>query len=312
MAIVSTGLNEYGVKSEFFRRLDSQPTHYLDLCTKVDSQTDKEKYRWVGPLPQVREWGTGRMARGVHSESFDVDNLKYELTCEIDRDEVSDDQTGQIMLRINEMAARAATHKDYLLALLLANGEAADALGYDGKPFFATDHESGDSGAQDNKLDFDVDVLTGEPNTPDRPGVATLQCAFDEALSALLGFKDSAGQPMALSDRGLYVVCHSSLKIRWLTALQAAFVGSTQNVRDQMDVKIISFPWLTDKSKWYLLKCDEPTRPLIFQSREPIEFKLLGPGSEREFLQDKWLAGVRARYTVTYGRWEYAVRTDFV
>jgi phage major head subunit gpT-like protein len=62
--------------------------------------------------------------------------LKYESTLEVDRDEISDDKTGQIRMRIGELAARAATHKDYLISQLLINGETAGYHSYDGVPFF--------------------------------------------------------------------------------------------------------------------------------------------------------------------------------
>ena len=313
MIVGPSQLNEYGVRSEFFRRYDSTVSYYQELATRVQSNSNKEEYRFLGAAPQLREWVDGRRTRGIFHESYDIENLKYESTVLLPRDLISDDQTGQIMMRINDLAQRAAVHKDRLLCSLLTAGEAAESLCYDGKPFFATDHECRKSGAsQSNKLAFDISTeLSDEPDTPDRPGILTLQTAFDDALAAMLGFLDSQAEPMALSDRGLYVVCHSSLKIRWLTALQAAFVGSTQNVRDQMDVKVISMPWLTDKSKWYLLKVDEPTRPFIFQLREDLEFRLVGGGSELEFLNDQWMAGCRARYAMAYGRWEFAVRVDF-
>jgi len=53
---------------------------------------------------------------------------------------------------VGELAQRAATHKDYLIAQLLVNGESAGYESYDGVPFFSTLHASGASGSQDNKL----------------------------------------------------------------------------------------------------------------------------------------------------------------
>ena len=71
-------------------------------------------------------------------------------------------------------------------------------------------------------------------------------------------------------------------------------------------------PWLTNAAIWYLLKTDGVVRPFIFQDREPVEFSALAENSEEAFKREKFLYGVRARYRMTYGYWQYAVRTTFV
>ena len=126
MAIINTGLLTKGLRSEFFDRFDATTTYYQNLATRIQSTSDGETYKWLGSLPRMREWGTGRVAKGLGTESYSVENLKYESTLEVDRDEISDDKTGQIRIRIAELAQRAATHKDYLIAQLLINGEPPD------------------------------------------------------------------------------------------------------------------------------------------------------------------------------------------
>ena len=110
MAIMNTGLLTKGLRSEFFNRFEATPTHFTELATRIPSTSDSETYRWLGTVPKMREWGTGRLAKGLRTESYSVENLKYESTIEVDRDEISDDQTGQIRVRIGELAQRAATH----------------------------------------------------------------------------------------------------------------------------------------------------------------------------------------------------------
>ncbi len=68
----------------------------LGSVARVVSTSDREDYRWLGTVPKVREWGQGRLAQGLRVESYSIENLKYEATIEVDRDEISDDQTGQI------------------------------------------------------------------------------------------------------------------------------------------------------------------------------------------------------------------------
>ena len=93
MAIVGTGLTVRGIRADFFQKFDqvSGETHFGELSTKLQSTTKKETYAFLGTVPPMREWGTGRLARGVFAESYDIENAKYECTLEVDRDEIEDD-----------------------------------------------------------------------------------------------------------------------------------------------------------------------------------------------------------------------------
>src|ERR1051325_2176456 len=99
-AIIDTGLLTKGLRSEFFNRLESTPVHFRDLTTRIVSTSDREAYKWLGTVPKMREWGTGRLAAGLRTESYSVKNLKYEATLEVDRDEIADDQTRSAERRV--------------------------------------------------------------------------------------------------------------------------------------------------------------------------------------------------------------------
>jgi phage major head subunit gpT-like protein len=304
VAVINTGLLTKGLRSEFFDRLEATRTNYQDLTTRIQSNSDSETYRWLGSVPRMREWGTGRVARGLRTESYSVENLKYEATIEVDRDEISDDKTGQIRIRVGELAQRAATHKDFLIAQLLSNGETSGFNSYDGVPFFSGEHESGESGAQNNKLTVEVD----DPNVPT---TEEFKSAMRAAIAAILAFKDDRGEPMSLSTSGLVCVVPTGMYLTALEAVNSTIVNNTSNVL-QGAARIIAFPWLSDASKWYLLKTDGVVRPLIFQDREPLEFTALSEDSDEGFRREKFLYGVRARYRITYGYWQYAVQAGFV
>lgn len=304
MAVINTGLLTKGLRSEFFDRFNAAPIHFQDLSTRVASTGDREDYRWLGTVPKIREWGQGRLAQGLRTESYSVENLKYEATIEVDRDEISDDQTGQIRLRVAELALRAATHKDFLISQLLINGESAGNDSYDGVSFFNTAHVSGASGNQSNRLDFDA-------ADPDAPTTAEFKEALKTALGTMLAFKDDQGEPMNLSATGLVCVVPPSMLFTASEAINATIVGSDTNVLRGI-ARVIAFPWLADQSKWYLLKTDGVLRPFIFQDREPVEFNALAEDSDEGFRREKFLFGVRARYRMAYGYWQFAVRTDFI
>jgi len=304
MAVINTGLLTKGLRSEFFNRFRAVTTHYQELATRVPSTSDAETYRWLGTVPRMREWGSGRLARGLRTESYSVENLKYESTLEVDRDEIADDQTGQIRIRVGELAQRAATHKDYLIAQLLVSGATAGYTSYDGVTFFGGSHVSGASGTQSNDLTFVAAAGDNQPVTEEFKG------AFRQAVGALLAFKDDQGEPLATSSSGLVCIVPPTMLYVALEALNATLINQTSNVL-QGAARVVALPWLTDLTTWYLLKTDGVIRPFIFQDREPIEFGALVENSEEGFKREKLLFGVRARYRLAYGYWQYAVRSRF-
>lgn len=305
MAVINTGLLTAGLRNEFFARFGESPQHYKDLATRVSSKTKTEDYKFLGTVPKMREWGTGRLTQGLRSESYSIENLKYEATIEVDRDEISDDQTGQIRIRVGELAARAATHKDFLIGELLKAGADADALAYDGLPFFSAAHVSGDSGTQSNLLTFDASVTTN-------PTVQEFKDSLKAAVSKMMAYKDDQGDPMMLVADGLIVLVPPSMYFTAQEAISAAIIGNTGNVVQGL-ARVISFPWLTDQAVWYLCGTASPTvRAFVFQDREPIEFNALENDSDEAFKREKFLFGVRARYRLAYGYWQYAVKTTFV
>ncbi len=78
MAVINTGLLTKGLRSEFFDRFGQTTTFFQDLSTRIPSTSEAETYRWLGTVPRMREWGTGRLARGLRTESYSVENLKSE------------------------------------------------------------------------------------------------------------------------------------------------------------------------------------------------------------------------------------------
>ena len=308
MAVVSTGLSAAGIRGEFFNRFNAVTTYYKDLTTRIPSTTQVERHRFLGATPMMREWGKGRLARGLNAESYDVTNEKYEATLEVDRDEIDDDQLGQIRIRVNELAEVAATHKDYLLETLFANGHSAGFVAYDGHPFFSDAHESQQSGVQSN-------LVPATAVDPDAPTEAEFRAAMALAIAQMMPLKNDRGDRMRINPDGLIVVCPPTMLFTALQALDVALVGGSvdplrRNVL-QGAASAIALPGLTATDTFFLCKTNVTVRPFIFQERMPVEFQALEYGSEESFVHDKFLYGVRARYTLTYGYWQYAMKIRF-
>lgn len=312
-AVTSTGLVTKGIRSNFYDRLMGTTTLHQRLATRVTSDADKESYKWLGQNPRMRAMGTGILPQGLRSESYDIENMEYEVSIEVDRTEKINDQTGQIMMRAREMGSAAALHKDKLIADLLNAGSDAGSLCYDGLPFFDANHVSGDSGAQSNELTFDISaVMPNEPNTPTAPSPKTLQRLFADMVSALMTFKDDRGEPLDQQPSGLVLCCHPSVWAPWLQALTAQMVENTSNIYSQFRPDVIPMARLTNAAKVFLLKTDVEVRPFIDQHREDVRLNQLEEGSEHEVLTGKLLYVARGIYRMAYGKWFHAVSGELV
>lgn len=302
-AIIGTGLNVGALRGEFFERLAAMPALWADLSTTIKATTKTEKFRFLGSVPPLRAWGHGRLARGLNVESYDVVTEKYESTLSVDRDEIDDDQLGQLRIRVNELASKAAAHKDLLLSDLIVNGGETGFNSYLGVPFFSTALPIRAGGTQSNDVSYDA-------TTAAAPTTAEFRAAFSKALAALLGLKDDQGEPLNISATGLVAVVPPTMLVTAMEALNTTIVAQTSNVL-QGAARVMSFSRLTAPEKWYLFKTDGGIRPFVFLDRQPIEFTALEQGTEEAFLRERYLYGVRGRYTMTYGRPEHGIRVTF-
>ncbi len=301
MGIVnSDGLSLVGARAEFMEKYEATQALWPDVTTTIKSTAESESYRWLGSVPPVRNWDGGRQIRGMFTQRYDVLNEKFEITIAADRDAISDDKVGAIRLRIGDMAERAKLFGDSEVARLLINGHSAGFNSYDGVPFFSTTHSSGLSGTQSNAIVSDV-------TTPTNPSAADVRTALNAAIPALLALKDDQGEPMNLTASGLVFVIPPTMYIAFLEAVNSAVIASTTNILQNVG-RVVAFPRLTATTIFYVLKVDTQVRGLIYQDREPIEFKQLAEGSEEEFMREQYIFGVRFRGKFTYGYWQKAIK----
>jgi phage major head subunit gpT-like protein len=302
--IINTGLTTSALKGNFFSALKATNPIWKQLATVVRSTASSENYRWLGTVPQMRQWGSGRLAQGLRSESYSVENQKYEATLEVDRDELADDQLGQIVVRVRELARRAAIHPDKLLADMLENGATAGYNSYDGVTFFADSHQSGDSGVQSNKLTYDA-------TDPANITADEFAASYEQAVQTMLSYKDDQGEPANGEIGKLAVIVPANLWYKAKQALTAQVADMSTNILAG-EASVVVFPRLTSDDTWYLCRTDVEIRPFVFQDREALEFTALTEGSEEAFKREKFLYGTRARYALAYGYWQYCVRSQFV
>ncbi|HUV03641.1 MAG TPA: Mu-like prophage major head subunit gpT family protein [Armatimonadota bacterium] len=295
MAIVKSDipkLLEAGLRAIFFDAYEASPGDWERIATIVPSEHDTEKYAWLGSVPKMREFKDERIPAGLLPHDYSIKNKTWEASIAVERAALEDDQYGQIKLRVQGLAEEAKRHQDELAFSLLKDGFAN--LGYDSQYFFDTDHAEGESGTQSNK---GTSALSA----------SSLQAAF----TAIMKFKDDKGKPMGVVPDTLVVP--PDLKWTAMELLESVYAPDTAAGKTEMRKNVLSgaldlivSPYLADSNDWFLLCTKRVVKPIIFQSRVPVEFTALEANSENGFLRDEYVYGVRARYNVGYGLWQLA------
>lgn len=273
------------------------------------SDQASETYAWLGQSPAMREWIGGRDAKGFRENGITIANKKYEATLEIPLDWMRRDKTGQIQVRIDEMAQRANAHWAKLLTALIEAGESAN--GYDGQFFFDTDHSEGDSGSQSNDISVDITTTTA-------PTAAEMETAILIATQKIMGFKDDQGEPMNEAARRFVVMVPTPFMAATAAALNNPIIttGSTSFTNTLVNLGGFSYqlainPRLTWTTKFALFRADGGASAIIRQEEEGLQISALAENSEEEFKHDRHLYGIKAQRNAGYGYWQKACLVTF-
>lgn len=303
-------LSSRAIIGEFFDRLDQNVgVEYVPRISTVPFRSDQgsEEYRWLGMAPALREWIGGRNAKGLRDTGFTIRNIKYEATLEVSGDEIRRDKTGQVMVRVAELADRANAQWAKMLSSLIVGGESS--VCYDGQYFFDTDHAEGDSGTQSNDLTYDV-------TTPAAPTAAEFESAVLKSVEALLGFKDDQGEPLNEGASDFVVMVPVPFMGAAAAALKNPVIVDGSGARTNTIVNIGGFnfqlvtnPRLSWTTKFATFRADGNVKPFIRQEELPIQIDAVAEGSELEFTHDKHQYGVMAIRAAGYGMWQHAVLT---
>jgi len=303
------GLSSRAIIGAFYRALEQAQgqSWVTDLGMYFTSNQESETYKWLGQVPQMREWVGGRQAKGFLENGITIENTKFEATLEVPVPWLDRDKTGQLMIRINELAQRTQSHWAKLLSALIAGGESG--VCYDGQYFFDTDHSEGESGSQSNDLSLDISAVPASVHgTTTAPSVEECRAMIMKAVETILGFKDNEGEPMNEMAREFLVMVPVPYFQPAAAAINNQFVGGGDtNVLANLDgynFRLVSNARLSWTEKLAVFRTDSPAKPFILQEEKGVQVAAVAEGSELEFKEDMHHYGVSARRNVGYGYWQ--------
>lgn len=300
-------LTSRAIIGEIYNRLTAGDESWVSrYAMKITSKQETESYGWLGMVPAMREWIGGRDPKKLREFTYSISNKDYEATLEILTKELRRDASGQIKIRIAELARRCLSHPTKLLSTKIIDGESVAC--YDGQYFFDTDHSEGSSGTQDNDR-------TGAAATGTTPTVQEMRDAIMVCIQAILGFKDDQGEPMNEGARNFEVMVPT---LYWGVAQSAVGLqvlgGGEVNILPSLagfKIDVIPNARLTWTDKFAVFRTDGDTKPFILQEEVPLNVSAVAEGSQLEFTDRKHWYGVDWSGNVDFGFWQHACLYTF-
>lgn len=281
------------------------PSWMTRVATIVPSMTAKEIYPWLAAHPQFRKWEGDRQSKSVATYSYELANESYELTIDVERQLIRDDQYG-IWLNtiVPQIGANAARKKALLVrdAMLAGNNFTC----YDGQNFFDASHPvnkfpgSGVSGTQKN-------YWTSKALTPNN---------YAEVRAGMMTLKDESGEVMGITPNLLVVP--PQLEQMGRQILNADFVagqtfagetqvgGHTNTLKGSAELLVIN-ELTSAATTWFLLDTTKGILPFLWQNREELEMvALTNPTDEPVFRRKKLVWGAEIQGAAGYSLWPLA------
>lgn len=315
-------LSERAIVGGFYRALEQAAHPWANDLSWYNGMANQgldvaEKYPWLGQAPVPREFVGGRQPGQLSQSAYTLRNKRWEASLRVPLLDWRHDKTGQIMVRVNDLATRYQAHRARLLSTLIAN--AASALCYDGQNFFDTDHAEGASGTQSNKLSIDISALpTAQHGAITAPSPAELAHVILQAIAAILSFKDDQGEPLNETATDFRVMVPISLYLLAGTAVGARTLASGEDnpvavaSLEGFRLRIHANPRLTWTDTLAVFRADGSVKPFIFQEDGGVNTKILGPDSEYATLNDEVLITTDAINNAGYGYWQHACQVIMV
>jgi phage major head subunit gpT-like protein len=274
-------------KTVFNKAFSEATPQYTKIAMVVPSTTKTEIHEWIGAFPKMRQWIKERKISNLKGFKWSIENKDWESTVAVPRNDIEDDTFGLFTNLFSSMGGSAKKHPDQIVFKLLNDG--FTALCYDGKAFFATDHQGGSNKA--------TAVLS--------------PTSYAAALASIGRMKDDTGEAIFDGTEKLTLITGPELEATAKKILFNDYVsvanGSQENNIHKGSAEYVKSPQITSATAWFITIENNGIKPLIFQERKKPEFLALNdPKDANVFMSKEFLFGVDSRDNAGYGLYHFA------
>ena len=262
------------------------------------SNTLEEAYAVIGASPRMREWIGERVVQNFGAKIHTIKNKDWEVTVEVDRNDLEDDRIGIYRPQIADLGKNAALLWDDLVADALLTGH--QNLCFDGQYFFDTDHPMDPENASSTSL---KNLFTA---------CALTHANYAYVRSQMAAWKMGPGSGRSLRVKGTKLVVGPALEVtaREIVTPQVIpdLAGATKVNVLAGTAQVVVLPEITG-TDWYLIDASNSEKPIIVSQRKKPEFVAKTDSSDDSvFWRKKFHFGVDARGVAGYGPWFLAAK----
>lgn len=291
---------------EFQKGFDRYKPRYDQIAERIPSSTLTNTYSFLGDIPGFREWVGPRIFHNLAARPYAVTNKDWELSFDIQRNVIEDDQFGMFSRTSSIIGGKAARLWDDLVFDALKNGNSR--VCWDGQYFFDTDHpvdpDSGAAGTYSNNIAA-TDLTMENINL---------------LAQTMMGFKGMSGNAMEIVPNLLVVPPALALKANLAVKAPVYSTGSVALPNPMADgqllgqtIDILVVPRLNDQPTVYYLISTAELKPIILQVRKEAEFvSRTEPTQDNVFHRKTYEYGADARGAAGYGLPFTAMRVSTV
>ena len=281
------------LRASFNNAFDAAPTTWQDIAMMVPSTTSSEDYVWLSKFPRMRRWIGEKFVKSLKAFKYSIVNEKFEVTVEVDRDDIEDDCLGIYKPQAESAGVSSKQLPDELIGEVVAG--AFDNVCFDGQNFCDTDHPVMVDNVETSVSNKGTAVLS----------IATQAAAlasFGTAKTAMISLKDDEGRPLNVRPNILLVATNLEDTANALMSTDRLEDGKVNLYKGAC--KVVVSPWLA-AGQWMLLDTTKPVKPFIYQQRKaPIFVNQTSMDSDNVFMLGKYRFGAEARAAAGYGFWQ--------
>lgn len=266
------------------------------LAMKVTANTKHMSLPMHAATAKLRRWDGERKVVGGKAYDYRVTPDKFELTLGIPIEEIEDDNIGAWQHTMEDMGMQIELWPDDLVSAVLIEGESG--LGFDGKPFFANDHELKAGATIDNLF-----TSTSLTKANLAASIAEMKSWVGEDGRPLRVEPNKLVVPPALEDTARDIL--ESPLISTVYGSNTAAAAGSNTMRGRLELEVL--PELSadaggSDTSCYVMDCSKPTKPLVFVERvAPTVTNKNSASDDNVFNDDEIRVGVRARGAAGYG-----------
>lgn len=263
-----------------------------------DSNSLEEAVAIIGQSPKMREWIGERVVQNFSASVFSIKNKDWEMTVEVDRNDIEDDRLGIYRPQIADMGKSAAFLWDDLVIDLLLKGH--QTICYDGQYFFDTDHPV--DMADPNSAIFS-NSFTGRPLT-------AANYAYVRQVMNTWKLGPQGGRSLRTSPNILLVGADNEVNAKEIVYPMTIPDGTGAVKQNQMQgtAQVIVHPDITG-GLWFLIDASNTEKPIIVAQRKKPEFVAKTDATDDAvFWRKKFHFGVDARGVAAFGPYFLAAR----